>query len=90
MWSCWTAGTRPRLSAWNGRRWVQWAIAERIPGLDKCARGSDTVVFSFYTSLLGQRVKDRAYHLLRVKEHCTGCDTSAWTLPVLPKGTHAG
>lgn len=89
-WSCWTPGTRPLLSAWNGRRWVRWATAERIPGFNKCGMRSDTVVFSFYTSLLGREVKDRAYHLLTVKEHCRGCETAKWTLPVLPRGAQAG
>lgn len=89
-WSCWTPGTRPILSAWNGRRWVRWATAERIPGFDKCRRRSDTVVFSFYANLLGREVKDRAYHLLTVKEHCGECETAEWTLPVLPRGAQAG
>lgn len=90
FWSCWTPGTRPMLSAWNGRRWVRWAAAERIPGFNRCGRRLDTVVFSFYTSLLGREVKDRAYHLLTVKEHCGGCETAKWTLPVLPRGAQAG
>jgi hypothetical protein len=25
MWDCWDRGVRPRLSAWNGRRWVLWS-----------------------------------------------------------------
>jgi hypothetical protein len=90
FWSCWTPGTRPLFSAWNGQRWVRWATAERIPGFNKCGGRLDTVVFSFYTSLLSRKVKDRAYHLLTVKEHCRGCETAKWTLPVLPRGAQAG
>jgi hypothetical protein len=90
MWDCWSFGARPRLAAWNGDRWVRWSVGAVSGDRSKCGNKSNKVVFSYHVSLLGRPVKDRAYNLVRVKEHCPGCQTAKWTLPVLPPGAAAG
>jgi hypothetical protein len=89
MWDCWDVGTRPRLSAWNGTRWVRWSMGAVSRDRIKCGRKANKVVFSYHVSLLGRPIRHRAYHLVRVKEHCPGCQTASWTLPVLPPGAAA-
>lgn len=91
MWDCWDAGVVPRLSAWNGRRWIRWAVAEVSKDATKCPeKGTRKAVYRYHVSLKGRPVDGFAYNLVKVKEHCRGCETSRWTLPVLPPGAGAG
>jgi hypothetical protein len=89
MWDCWGLGVQPRLSAWNGRRWVLWSTGRVSRDRSKCGNTRNKVVFSFHVALLGRAVSGRAYNLVRVKEHCSACQTARWTLPVLPPGAAA-
>jgi hypothetical protein len=89
MWDCWDRGVTPRFAAWNGRRWVRWSTGTVLTDVQKCPN-SNKVVYSYYVALKGTFVKNRAYRLVRVKEHCNGCITARWTLPVLPPGAAAG
>jgi hypothetical protein len=91
MWDCWSSGVTPRFAAWNGSRWVRWSIGQVSTDVEKCpGPGKSKIVYSYYVSLKGVPVKNRAYHLVRVKEYCRGCETARWTLPVLPPGAAAG
>ena len=89
MWDCWDAGVTPRFSAWNGHKWVLWAVGEVTRDQQKCEAGKNKIVYRYEVSLKGRPVRNRAYNLLRVKEACPGCYTSHWTLPVLPPGAAA-
>ena len=89
MWDCWDAGVTPRFSAWNGRKWVLWAVGEVSRDQQKCEGSQNKIVYRYRVSLKGKPIRNRAYNLLRVKEACSGCYTSYWTLPVLPPGAAA-
>lgn len=41
------------------------------------------IVYTYTVSLKGRPSTTSSYNLLKVKEHCTGCETSSWTLQVV-------
>lgn len=82
MWDCWDASARPRLSAWDGSRWVLWAVATTSVDNRKCESGQVKAVFTFQVALRGAPVAGSSFNLLRVKEHCPGCVTARWKMPI--------
>ena len=77
MWDCWALGARPRLSAWSGERWVRWSTGAVSRDRRKCGTTANKVVFSYRVTLLGRPVRGVVYNLVRVKEHCAGCQAAS-------------
>ena len=89
MWDCWGRdsvpwddGIVPKLSAWDGSRWVLWDVSSVSVDNAKCEKGDRKVVFTLQVDLKGRPTSGQSYNLVRVKEHCAGCETARWTLPV--------
>ena len=83
MWDCWDPAGAPRFSAWNGARWVLWDVGAKSVDSKRCPSGDMKIVYTYTVSLKGRPSTASSFNLLKVKEHCTGCETSAWTLQVV-------